>query len=204
MAIDKDIHAVTRDNANRTRDAVDDTARVAESTTRKAADAARRITDDSADAGRTAVERGAETIRDTTRNLSGAAASVTNQTEGQVNRLLGLTAETGGEAVQQTQRNMDVLLQCGTVMMDGMQKIWREWLQLGQESMERRMDAYSKLLRTSNPQTAYAVQSQLLQDEVASALNRSVRIAHMAAEVADTAANRIKRHERSEAGGTRR
>lgn len=88
------------------------------------------------------------------------------------------------------QRQTDTLTLYNAAMTSGFQAVWREWLSMSQETMDRRMDAWSALVRTRDPQSAFAVQSQWLRDEIALALNHGLRLTQTATAVARDAAER--------------
>ena len=187
MATDKDAQTVTRDTAARTRSAAEETARAGETATRRTADAARSIAEEGTEAGRRIADAGASTARD----AMGKAGQMAGRNVEQLNRLMGLSAETQGEVAQQARENMDVMVQCGSVLMDGMQSIMREWMGLAQEAMARNVDGINTMMRSRSVQDLYAAQSRMVKDEVALLLNRSVRISELSAKTANDAARRL-------------
>lgn len=242
MANDKDAQTAARDTTGRGRTAADEAVKGSETTTRKAADAARdmmeggeragrdtaeigneaakragetisqatrrgaetasesgrRAADAVGDTSRRAVEvgsdltrRGAEAIRDTSREMSDTATRVAGRQAEQVQRLFGWTADGQGEALQQTQRNLEAIVRCGTTLMDGMQSIWREWLSLSRDAMQRQMDGVNTMLRSRTVQDVYVAQSDLIKDEIELVLHRGVKLSQMSAQAADAAARRL-------------
>ncbi len=218
MATDKDTQTATREAATRGRGAAEEAARIGETTTRRAADAARSIADDTAQTGRRAAEEGAETSRkvldagaemaqrsaETTRDLIGKASEVAGRTTDQFKRAFGLSGEAQGEVVQQTRENMDVIAQCGSVLADGFQSIWREWMGLAQEVASRNADGVNALLRSRSVPDFYATQSTILKDNVELVLSRSVKVSEMSARTANDAVRKLTARVEDAAQETRR
>lgn len=91
---------------------------------------------------------------------------------------------------RQAERQADTLTLYNAAMMSGFQAVWQEWLSMSQETMDRRMDAWSALLRTRDPQSVFVVQSQWLSDEIALAFNHGLRLTQAATAVVRDAAER--------------
>lgn len=162
MAVEKDIAAATKD-----------TVHTSEAATRRAAEAVRNM------AG--------ETVGQTASYTAAAGQRAGDH----ASRLLNATAGAGGMMAEQGQRGVDALTQYNAALMAGMQDLWQEWMAFGQETMERRMDAWSTLLRATTPQNAFAVQSQWVKDEMNIALNHGIRMSQMAATALHNAAGRV-------------
>ena len=207
MASEKDAQTATRDAAARGRTAVEDTARAGEAATRRAADAARSMADEGADTSRRMAEAGAEMTQrgaDTARDLMGRATQMAGQTTEQFNRMMGFSAEAQGEVAQQARENMDVMAQCGGVLMEGMQSIMREWMTFAQEAMARNVDGINAMMRSRSAQDLYAAQSNMVKDEVEMLLNRSVKVSELSAKIANDAVRRLNARAEGAARHTRR
>lgn len=187
MASDKDAQTVTRDTAARARSAAEEAARMGESATRRAADAARSIADEGTDTGRRMADTGANAARD----MMGKATQMAGQNAEQFNRLMGFSADAQGEVAQQARENMDVMAQCGGVLMEGMQSIMREWMSFAQEAMARNVEGVNTMMRSRSVQDLYAAQSDMIKDEMALLLNRSVKISELSARTANDAVRRL-------------
>lgn len=169
MASEKDAQTIARDTAAKGRN-------VAEDTTRRMAETAAEAT-----------QRGADTASD----MMGKATQVAGQTTDQLNRMMGLSAEAQGEVAQQARENMDVMTQCGSVLMDGMQSIMREWMGFAQEAMARNAEGVNAMMRSRSVQDLYAAQSSMVKDEMELLLNRSVKISELSAKTANDAVRRL-------------
>ncbi|OYD85368.1 phasin family protein [Azospirillum brasilense] len=169
MASEKDAQTIARDTAAKGRN-------VAEDTTRRMAETAAEAT-----------QRGADTASD----VMGKATQVAGQTSDQLKRMMGLSAEAQGEVAQQARENMDVMTQCGSVLMDGMQSIMREWMGFAQEAMARNAEGINAMMRSRSVQDLYAAQSSMVKDEMELLLNRSVKVSELSAKTANDAVRRL-------------
>ncbi len=194
MATDKDTQTATRDAAARTREAVDDAARGGEASTRRAADAARSIAEDSTRSGEHTVERGAETGRkaldagaETARATLDSVQDAAGRTTTKLQHALGLTGDAQSKALRQTRESLDVVVQCGGVLANGFQSIWKEWLGLAQEVGARNAEAVNTLMRSRTIPAVYAEQASALKDNLELLLNRSVTVSELSARTANDA-----------------
>lgn len=233
MATDKDTQTATREAAARTQSVLEEVKRSNEAATRRAADAARsiaedstgvaaqatakigqraveasrRVVEESAEASRKATEAGAELTRksaDAARDLMGTATSVTSRGTEQVQRALGLSKEAQGEVLSQARQNMDVMVQCGSVLTDGFQTIWREWVGLAQEVAARNASGVNALMRSRSLPDFYATQSSMLKDNVELVLSRSVKLSELSARTANDAVRKLADRAEDAAQETRR
>lgn len=213
MANERDAHMATKDATARGKAAAEDTANAAASSTRRAADAAKDIASDAADKGaeatRRTVEEGAETTRRVTEagadlsrrtaetareaatNLTDTAMRAAGMTSEQLQRVFGFGANGQGEVARQAQHNVEAIVQCGSVLMDGMQSVWREYLSFTQEAMQRQVNGLGSIMRTRSVPDFYAAQSDLVKGELELWLNRSVRMSELSAQAANDAARRL-------------
>ncbi|CAO3421269.1 phasin family protein [Azospirillum doebereinerae] len=218
MATDKDTQTAVRDMANRTKSVIDEAARFGESTTRRAADAARSIAEDTARTGQRAAEEGIETGQkamdtgadltrkgaETARELAGTASDVASRGSAQFQRAVGLSKEAQGEVLHQARQNMDVMVQCGSVLTDGVQAIWREWMGLAQEVATRNASAVNTLMRSRTVPDFYATQSSMLKENVQLVLSHSVKVSELSARTANDAVRKLAGRAEDAAQDTRR
>ena len=205
MATDKDTTIHTRDTANRAKGTVEEMTRAGEATTRRAADAARSMGEEAAETGRQAADAGAEAgqtvmgagadmtrrTADTARTVMGTASDVAGRTSEQLQRALGLSKEAQGEVASQTRETMDVMVQCGSVLADGWQNAWREWMGLAQEVASRNAEGMNALMRSRTVPDFYATQSRMLKDNMQLVLSRGVKISELSANTASTAIGKL-------------
>ncbi|HYD67459.1 phasin family protein [Azospirillum sp.] len=186
MAIDKDTNAAAARSAER----------ATEATVRRAADATRQITNQITD-------QTADTIRDTNRELTGAAARTAEQGSDQLKRMFGLSTDAQEEVTHQAQQNLDAMVQCGSVLMDGFQQAWREWLGLAQEVAQRHGEGVGAMMRSRSVQDFYGAQSALVKDEVEMLLTRSVKLSELSAKIGNDAVRRMNERNQGAAKQTR-
>lgn len=220
MANERDAQTATKDATTRGKAAADESANAAANSTRRAADAAKDIASDAANKGRDAANEGAEatkrtieagaettrrvteagaeatrrtaeTARETATNFTDTAMRAAGMTTEQFQRLFGFGSNGQGEVAQQAQHNVEAMVQCSSVLMDGMQNVWREYLSLTQEAMQRQMNGFSTIMRSRTVPDFYAAQSDLMKDEMELWLSRSVRISELSAQTANDAARRL-------------
>ncbi|AWK87136.1 phasin family protein [Azospirillum thermophilum] len=199
MATEKDTPTATREAASKARTGADEIAQAVESTTRKAAESARNIGDEAADTARTAAQAGADTGRRTLETAAGvtrqgvdAANQMAGTAAAQFQKLMGFTADNQGEVAKEAQQNLDAMVKCGSVLMDGWQTIMREWMGMAQEAATRNAEGVNALVRSRSVRDFYVAQSNLVKDNVELLLNRSVKVSELSAKSANDAVRRLK------------
>ncbi|CAO3355336.1 phasin family protein [Azospirillum melinis] len=205
MAMDKDTTTGVRETADLAKGVLDDLTRAGETTTRRAADAARSIGGTAAEtgvhaadaglgAGQKAMDAGADMTRrgaEAAKSAMGSATDVAGRTTEQFQRVLGLSKEAQGEVASQTRETMDVMVQCSSVLADGLQNAWREWMGLAQEVASRNAEGVNALMRSRSVPDFYAAQSRMLKDNMQLVLSRSVKISELSANTANTAIGKL-------------
>ncbi|CAO3353115.1 phasin family protein [Azospirillum palustre] len=205
MAIDKDTTTGVRETADLAKGTLDDLTRTGETTTRRAADAARLIgeavtetgvhaADAGLDAGQKAMDAGADMTRrgaEAAKSAMGSTTDVAGRTTEQFQRVLGLSKEAQGEVASQTRETMDVMAQCSSVLAGGLQNAWREWMGLAQEVASRNAEGMNALMRSRSVPDFYAAQSRMLKDNMQLVLSRSVKISELSASTANTAIGKL-------------
>ncbi|WP_042701074.1 phasin family protein [Azospirillum sp. B506] len=205
MVMDKDTTTGVRETADRAKATVEEITRAGEAATRRAADAARSIggtaaeagaqaADSGLDAGRKALDAGAGLTRDGSEaagSVMGSATEATARTTEQMQRLLGLSKEAQGQVASQTRETMDVMVQCGSVLADGMKTAWREWIGLAQDMASRNAEGVNALMRSRSVPDFYAAQSRMLKENMQLVLSRSVKISELSSSTANTAIGKL-------------
>lgn len=205
MAMDKDTTTSARETADWAKGTVEDMTRAGEATTRRAADAARSMGENAAETGREAADAslnagqkamgaGADMTRrsaETAGTMMNKASDVAGRTTEQLQRTLGLSKEAQGAVASQTRETMDVMVQCGSVLADGWQNAWREWMGLAQDVASRNAEGMNALMRSRTVPDFYAAQSRMLKDNMQMVLSRSVKISEMSANTANTAMGKL-------------
>ncbi|MBP2298533.1 phasin family protein [Azospirillum picis] len=214
MATEKDITTPTREATSKGRSAVEEMSRSGEAATRLAADAARSIGDQAIGTGRKAAEAGIDASHrmmdagtgmsrqgaEAARGAMGSAADMASRTSEQFQRALGMSRDAQGEVSAQARETLDVMVQCGTVLADGWQTAWREWMGLAQEVAARNAEGVNALMRSRTIPDFYAVQSSMLKDNMQMVLNRSVKISELSARTASDAVGKLNTRMEDAAG----
>ncbi len=158
----------------------------------------RKAMDDATANGKEAVRAGAEiandvagTARETAQSGMALASETAQRSMDQMTKMFGLSGERAEQAARQSSQNLDVLLQCSTVLAHGFQTISCEWMSYAQGSMQRNVEGLSAILRSRNPRDAMAAQSELLKQNMEGLLNGGAKIAQLSAEVANEAVQKI-------------
>ena len=167
---------------------------------REAAAAAARSAEASADVART----GVETAQRTAQVGYGLAAQAARQTADQFARLYGASGDRAGPGIEQSARDAEALMQCGTVLARGAQELSREWLSFVQEQSRRNLAGFNAMLRSRTPQDLVAAQGDLVRRSLEDLLSRSVRISERSAEIATEAARTVGGEAGENARGPRR
>lgn len=190
--------AIVNETARATRNVGEQAANAGRTAVSEATRTARVMTEQAAEAGQSAAHAGAEIARRNAETVRQAAQSgVTMATQAaqrsasQFARAFGLTGERVQQTTQQSTRNVQVLAETGAVLARGMQDISREWLNFAQDRARKNVESFGALARCRTPQDWFAVQSDLLRDNLEGALNSSRRVAQISMEVADQAARKI-------------
>ncbi|MBR1187276.1 phasin family protein [Bradyrhizobium sp. AUGA SZCCT0160] len=176
--------------------------RAAEQTSRigqAAADQTARVGQAAADAGEEVARASAELLRQNVTTLQNAwrlgleaATSVMGRSTEQFGRTLGLSGEGVEEATERSTRNAQTLLYTGTAAARAMDGVSREYFQMVRHQVEKNMDRMSQLWTCRTPQDFAAVQTDMVRENVETALESSRRIADMSLKMADETAKQIK------------
>jgi hypothetical protein len=174
--------------------AQDTTRRVGE----KAAEQASRMGRAAADAGEGMARAGADLLQHNAETVQNAWQSgldmVTKMTErstDQFARTFGLSGDEAQNAMQQSTRNVEALLQSTNVLARGIGGISREWFEFVRGRMEHNLSRMDDLMRCRTPQDFAALHSEFLRDNVEGMLQSSRRLAELSLQVADNAAKKM-------------
>jgi len=120
-----------------------------------------------------------------------AVTDFAEQAASQMSRMLDYSFRVSQETTKHATQNLDVLMQCGTIMADGWQAIMREWISATQETAQRNMRDLEELLQCRTVDAFLSRQSSILRDRVEVIQNSSARISEVSAQVASDTAKRI-------------
>jgi hypothetical protein len=133
-------------------------------------DAAARASDQAMRASVEIIQRNAETVQHTPQHTlqCGAklAAQMTERSADQFGRAIGFSGEGAQKAAQKPSRNIEAIVQAGTVLSEIIQRLSEEWADIARARMDRGFDRIDALLQCRTPQDFAALQSELLRDNM--------------------------------------
>lgn len=167
-------------------------------TTRKAAEETSRAAHAAADAGAGAAragadpfQRNAETMQEAWKSGSKVASQLTEQSVQRFAHAFGISGERAEQAAAQSSRNLECIVQSGTVIAGGMQNISREIFEFARKRMEQNLQRAEALANCRTPQEILAAQSDFMRDHLEDFVQSTRRISEISMEMADEAARRM-------------
>jgi phasin family protein len=171
---------------------------IAEEATRKTAEhvtqAARTMADTgerTARAGAEAVRHQSEAVRDAWQSGTSIATQITDRSIHWMSRALGLCGNGAQDTIQQSSRNLNVILETSTALAAGMQSVSREWMSFAQKRAEQNLDKLDTLLQCRTPHELIAAQTDIVRDNLEDLLESSRRISEMATRMAEEATRKM-------------
>jgi phasin family protein len=113
----------------------------------------------------------------------------------EIGRTLGVSGEGAQQATEATERsarNAQTLLHTSTVAAKAMGDVSQEYFQMVRHQLETNMEVMRELWTCRTPQDFAAVQTDLMRQNVETALESSRRIADLSRKMADEAGKQIK------------
>jgi hypothetical protein len=156
--------------------------------------AARTVTDTGANvarAGAEMIQRNTETVQQAWESGSKITSKVTERSMDQFARAFGITGENAQHAAQQSSRNLETIVQSGTILANGMQTMLREWLEFARKRTEQNFGRFDALLHCRTPQELLAVQSEMVRDNLEDFVQSTKRIADISVQMADEALRKM-------------
>jgi len=120
-----------------------------------------------------------------------AATELAERSATQVSRMLDYSFRVSQEATRHATQNLDVLMQCGTIVAEGWQTILREWISATQEATQKNMSDFQELMQCRSVDAFFSRQSNILRDRIETIQNSNARISEVSAHVANETAKRI-------------
>jgi phasin family protein len=163
--------------------------------TARAGQAAAEVGKEVARASANLLKQNIETIQNTWRSGLESATSVMGLSTEQIGRTLGVSGEGAQQATEATERsarNAQTLLYTSTVAAKAMGDVSQEYFQMVRHQLETNMELMRELWTCRTPQDFAAVQTDLMRQNVETALESSRRIADMSRKMADEAGKQIK------------
>src|SRR5262245_9815927 len=161
----------------------DDTSRAARTAADAGAGAAR--------AGADMLQRNAETMQYAWQSGNRMASHFAEQSIERLTRAFGIGGESAQQASEQSSRNLESIVQSGTILAGGLQSISREWLDFARKSMEQNLHRVDALASARSPQEILAAQSDLMRDSLEDFVQSTRRMAEISLQTADEAVRRM-------------
>jgi hypothetical protein len=176
--------------------------KTAEDATRKSANGAAELGRSALDAGERAalsgselVQRNSEMMRRAWRSYLDMAAQMTGQSGEELGRAFPLggvvTGEETRKAAEQSNRNVDAIVDSGNVLAKGAEDITREWFDFARARVEHNLVSLSEFSKCRSPQQVAAAQSEMLRNNLELMLQTSRKVAEISVRVAEDAMGRV-------------
>lgn len=183
---------------NNPMDPIEQAARASERTASERAEGASRVKDAAARASdqamRASVEimqRNAETVQHTLECGAKLAARMTERSADQLGRAIGFSGEDAQKAAQRSSRDLEAIVQSGTVLTELAQRLCEEWVEIARARMDRGFNRIDAFLRCRTPQDFAALQSELMRDNLETFLGYARKAGEHSARLADEARQRF-------------
>jgi len=152
-------------------------------------------TQKAAEAGRstdTAARAGFDAARDTLQTGVDTAVQGFQRITDQFSRVMGFTAPDSDELTRRSSESIQAVSQAGTVLAKGVQQISQEWFGLAQERFTQNLEGLNRLARCQSVQDFMAIQSELIRENLESALGMGQRVAELSNKLANEAAGAVQ------------
>jgi hypothetical protein len=180
---------------NNPMDPIEQAARASEKTAKEFAEGASRVKDAAARASDQAMhasveimQRNAETVQHTLEYGAKLAARMTERSADQFGRAIGFSGE---GAAQRSSRDLEAIVQSGTVLTELTQRLCEEWVEIARARMDRGFGRIDALLQCRTPQDFAALQSELMRDNLETFLGYARKVGEHSARLADEARQRF-------------
>lgn len=172
--------------------------RSAEEATQRTSDTARNLSRSAIDAGERAahtstemMQQNAEVFRQMWQSGLELASRMGGRPAEDFGRMFGITSDEIRQASEQSSRNVDAIVESGTVIAQGFEGISREWFEFARKRLEQNLQRLNELARCRSPQQFAALQSEILRDNMEDLLHSSRRVAEISAHLAEDAAGKM-------------
>ena len=142
-------------------------------------------------AGAEMMQKNAETVHQALQSGAEMAARLAERSADQFSRVLGLSGEEAGKAVQKSSENLDAILHSSSMLVEVSQNISREWSNFARARLEENVKHFEQLLHCRTPQDFAALQSELWRDNLEGFLLYARRIAETSMQATNAAARRM-------------
>jgi hypothetical protein len=154
-------------------------------------DAAARASDQAMRASVEMLQRNAETVQHTIQCGAKLAARMSERCADQFGRAIGFSGEDAQSAAQRSSRNLEAIVQSGTILTEMTQRLCEEWAEMARARMDRGFDRIDALFQCRTPQDLAALQSELLRDNIETFLGYARKAGEYSTRLADEARQRV-------------
>jgi hypothetical protein len=183
---------------NKSLDPVGQAARASERATKEFTESASRVKDAAAQTSDQAIrasvemmQRNAETVQQTFHCGAKLAAQMTQRTADQFGRAVGFSGDGTQTAAEKSSRNLEAIVQSGTVLTEIMQHLCEEWAEIARQRMDRGFDRVDAFLRCRTPQDFALLQSEVMRDNIETYLGYARKAGEHSARLCDEARRRF-------------
>ena len=152
-------------------------------------DAAARASDRSMRAGIELFQRNAETVQHTIQSSAKLASTMAECSADQFGRAFGFSS---GELTERSSRNMEAVVQSGTIVTEMMQRMCVECGDIARARIERGFKRMGALVRSRSPQDIVALQSEILRDNLETFLGFARKAGEHSTRLVEEAQRRIE------------
>jgi phasin family protein len=136
-------------------------------------------------------ERISGEAQDTLRSGLNAASEESQRVTNQMTELFSLSAARGEELTRRSAQGMEALTQVSTALTRGLQDLSREWLTLAQARLQRNVDAVSAMSRCRSLPELFAVQAELVRDNLQHTFEGTRRMVEVSTRIANEASQTV-------------
>jgi hypothetical protein len=142
--------------------------------------------DQSMRAGIEMFQRNAETVQHAIQSSTKLASTMAERSADQFGRAFGLS----GELAEKPSRNIEAVVQSGTLVTEMMQRMFAECGDIARSRIERGFERMGALMRSRSPQDIIALQGEIVRDNLETFLGFTRKLAEHSTRLADEAKRR--------------
>jgi len=158
----------------------------------RAAEAGKKAAEEARRAGADMVRRAGEATRSNLESGLNSTVQTFKQVTDQFTQVLGFAGPQTDELARRSAQNIEAVSQASTVLTKGAQEISREWFDVMQDRLAKKIDAMNRLASCRSLQHFLAVQSEITRERLGDAVNSGRRFAEVSLRIADEAAKVIE------------
>jgi hypothetical protein len=118
-----------------------------------------------------------------------AARNVAARPIDQLSPASGLVGKNGALGMQQTLRNVETVMESGTVIANAIHNISREFVELTSNRLQQNMNVIDALAKCRSPEEFVRTQSEFVRQQIGDYVQSTRRIAEISLNMADEAAD---------------